>query len=107
MLKQKQLKRIEEACNSRWLQTIPNSTVADRGHAQMPMLPCCSSFLEHCRETIPNNKMLFLARRGRLCEATRSAVEAAYFGEGGRRPFGFGGGDGVYRRFRNIDCGST
>jgi hypothetical protein len=52
------------------------------------------------RQTIPNSKMLFLARGGRLCEATRSAVEAAYSSEGGRRPFGFGGGDGVYRRFR-------
>jgi hypothetical protein len=34
------------------------------------------------RQTIPNIKMLFLARGGRLCEATRSAVEAAYSGEG-------------------------
>jgi hypothetical protein len=44
----KTIKRIEETCSSRWLQTIPKSTVVDRGHAQMPMLSCCSPFLEHC-----------------------------------------------------------
>jgi hypothetical protein len=48
---------------------------------------------------MPNNKMLFLVRGGRPCDGTRSTVEVAYSRKGGWRPFVFGGGDGVYRRF--------
>jgi hypothetical protein len=89
----KTIKRIEEACSSQWLQTIPNNTVADRGHAQMSMLPCCSPFLEHCRgKPFPTARCFSLRGEGGCVKLQDRRWR--------RRPFRFGGGDGVYRRFR-------
>jgi hypothetical protein len=36
----KTIKRIEEACSSRWLQTIPNSNVAANHSQQQDAFPC-------------------------------------------------------------------
>jgi hypothetical protein len=61
----KTIKRIEEACSSQWLQIIPNNTVADRGHAQMLMLPCCSLFLELCHgKPFPTARCFYLRGEG-------------------------------------------
>jgi hypothetical protein len=110
MLKQKQLRGLRRPQFLVAAKQIKNAATSFLMNPEAPVriedMPRC----RRCRAapltwstvaaTIPNIKMLFLARGGRLCEATRSAVEAAYSGEGGRRPFGFGGGDDVYRRFR-------